>query len=218
MRNIVLFSGGMDSTVALGLACWRDGVADTTALVLSYGQAHINELSFAREITSLWGVTSVSAIVDPSPWKLLPLCRGTTQQDRDTYAMRTGGISDAFLPGRNVAFLGVALAICGITGADTVWIGANADDATGFPDCRAPFLHAWQQMASHALARPIHLMAPFVEQSKRQIVALGHAMAIDFSRTWSCYRPHRRRDLMGVEPCGRCDACVLRNEALNGTD
>jgi len=126
--------------------------------------------------------------------------------------MQTGGISDAFLPGRNVCFLSCALAVAGVYGARSIWLGATADDAAGFPDCRPPFLHAWQQMASAALAESIHLETPLLDATKRDVVALARAMAIDIDATWSCYRP--RYDVTGAAPCGRCDACRLRAEAL----
>jgi len=211
-RSVVLYSGGIDSTVALALACWRDGADQVLALGLSYGQRHINELTAARRIAAAAGVRYLGAIIDPSPWKLLPLCTGHTGSDRTRYAMQTGGISDAFLPGRNVCFLAMALAVAAVQDAERIWIGANLDDAAGFPDCRPPFLWAWQQMASHALGRPIHLEAPLLELTKRGVVELARALAIDLDATWSCYRP--QYVATGVAPCGRCDACVLRAEAL----
>ena len=207
-KAVVLFSGGLDSTVALSLACWRHGADQVLALGVAYGQAHINELTYAKRTAATAGVRYVGAHVDPSPWKLLPLLSGTTVTGRDVYAMKTGGISDAFLPGRNVAFLSMALAVAAVQDADQIWSGANADDAAGFPDGRPPFLWAWQQMASHALGRAIHLEAPLLDSSKREIVALARAMAIDLDATWSCYRPRQGK------PCGTCDACVLRAEAV----
>ena len=213
-RAVVLLSGGLDSTVALGLACWRHGSHEVVAVGIAYGQAHINEIAHARRIAAGAGVPYVLAHVDPSPWKLLPLLTGTTVTGRDVYAMQTGGVSDAFLPGRNVAFLSTALAVAAVQDADQIWIGANADDAVGFPDCRPPFLWAWQQMASQALGRSVHLEAPLLVYTKRQVVALARRMAIDLDATWSCYRP--RHAVTGVEPCGRCDACVLRADAEAG--
>jgi|SRR5262245_53319822 len=215
MRNVVLTSGGIDSTVALALACWRDGVEETMALGVAYGQRHINELSHARSLAARMGVEYVGAHVDPAPWKLLPLVTGTTASDRDVYAMRTGGVSDAFLPGRNVAFLSLALTVAMVKDARSIWIGANADDAAGFPDCRPPFLWAWQQMASHAVGRGVRIEAPLVELTKREVVALAHRMAIDLEQTWSCYRP--QFTLKGAVACERCDACRLRRDALEGS-
>jgi len=212
-KSVVLFSGGLDSTVALALACWRDGVDEVVAVGISYGQRHINELTHGRAIAARAGVPYVGAVVDPSPWKLLPLATGTTARDRTRYAMQTGGISDAFVPARNVCFLACALAIAGVNGARSIWIGANADDAAGFPDCRPPFLHAWQQMASAALSDSIHLETPLLGLTKREVVTLARALAIDIDATWSCYRPVYR--ISGTVPCGRCDACRLRADALS---
>jgi 7-cyano-7-deazaguanine synthase len=212
-KHVVLLSGGLDSTVVCALACFRDGPHEVVALTIGYGQHHINELHYARQFAERYGIPRFQAIVDPSPWKLLPLMTGATRTDVPLYAMKTGGVSDAFLPGRNVAFLAVALAVAGIQGATEIWIGANADDEAGFPDCRRPFFWAWQQMASHALDRSMHLHTPLLECSKRQVVALARAMAVDIDATWSCYRPQSRRGL-GAVPCGRCDACRLRADAL----
>jgi len=211
-KHVVLLSGGLDSAVTCALAAFRDGPAEVLALTIGYGQRHICETTYARAFADRYGIRRVQAVVDPSPWKLLPLSTGTTATDRSVYAMQTGGISDAFLPGRNVAFLATALAVAGVQGATRVWIGANKDDAAGFPDCRPPFLWAWAQMASQALDRSMRVEAPLLELSKRQVVALARAMALDVDATWSCYRP--RYTLHGAEPCGRCDACRLRTEAL----
>jgi 7-cyano-7-deazaguanine synthase len=213
--HVVLFSGGLDSTVTLGLACWHGGTRNVIAVGISYGQAHINELGFARRTAERADVRYFQMMVDPSPWKLLPLLTGATQLDRDVFTMRTGGVSDAFVPGRNVVFLAAALAVAGIQNARHIWIGANADDSAGFPDCRPPFFYAWQQMASHALQRTIHLQAPLLNHTKRQIVQLARDMAIDLDATWSCYRPQHARS--GVIACGRCDACRLREDAT-GSD
>src|SRR5262249_26660410 len=111
-----------------------------------------------------------------------------------------------------VAFLGVATVVAGVTGAEAIWIGANLNDHAGFPDCRGPFLGAWEDVASIALDRPITVEAPLLEMSKREIVQLARAMALPLDQTWSCYRP--QPGPRGVVPCGRCDACRLRAEAL----
>jgi 7-cyano-7-deazaguanine synthase len=211
-KSVVLLSGGLDSTVALGLACWRDGATEVLAVTLAYGQRHINELTHARAIAAAAGVPCFVMHIDPAPWKLLPLCTGRVALDRTRYAMATGGVSDAFLPGRNVAFLAAALTVAGIQGAERIWIGANADDTAGFPDCRPPFFWAWQQMASHALGRPVHLEAPLLDLTKPKVVALARRMAIDLDATWSCYRPQFAPT--GVIQCGRCDACILRAAAI----
>jgi len=211
-KNVVLLSGGLDSTVVLGLACWRDRADEVIALSMSYGQRHINEIHHAQAIALRAGVRYFRMGIDPAAWKLLPLLTGSTASGRDVYAMQTGGISDAFLPGRNVVFLAAALSVAGLQGAERIWIGANADDAAGFPDCRPPFLWAWQQMASHALDRPIYLEAPLLGLTKRAVVRLARAMAIDIDATWSCYRPLPSPS--GTVACGRCDACRLRADAL----
>jgi len=212
MKSIVLFSGGIDSTVALCLAIYRDGLENVIPVTIAYGQRHINELMFAREMAKELGLTHVTAQLDPSPWKLTPLARGTTASGRSRYAMQTGGVSDAFLPGRNVCFLSLALSFAGINGARSIWLAANQDDAAGFPDCRPPFLYAWQQAASAALGDSIHLETPLIDRTKRQVVQLAVDMAIPLDKTWSCYRPVFK--VTGTSPCGRCDACIIRQDAI----
>jgi 7-cyano-7-deazaguanine synthase len=211
-KHVVLLSGGLDSTVALALACWRDGPSAVLAVGVSYGQAHINELEYARAAATRFGAAFFVGRLDPAPWKLLPLLTGETVSDRDVYAMRTGGISDAFLPGRNVAFLSLALSVAGVQGAEHIWLGANADDVAGFPDCRAAFFAAWQQMASAALDRRVTLQTPLAGLTKREVAGLARRLGIDLATTWSCYRPVA--GVGGAYPCTRCDACRLRAEAI----
>ena len=137
---------------------------------------------------------------------------GTTRANAPVYAMQTGGISDAFLPGRNVAFLAVALAVAGVQMARRIWLGANRDDARGFPDCREPFAWAWSQMASQALGRSITLEMPLVHSTKVEVVRLARSMGLAVDATWSCYRPRYLQT--GAAPCGTCDACRQRAAAI----
>lgn len=212
-KAVVLFSGGLDSTVVLSLACW--GYQEVHALTFYYGQRHAEELARARSIAAEAGVKHHTGMVDPSIWKLVPLCRsdGEIPEGRTVHAIRDGGVPSTFVPGRNVVFLSHALALAGVLGGADVLIGATREDQIGYPDCRWPFFGAFQEVARIAVPESrIVVRAPLVEMTKREVVALGRSMAIDFDRTWSCYRPLHQPS--GSVPCGRCDACVLRQDAL----
>jgi 7-cyano-7-deazaguanine synthase len=208
-RAVVLVSGGIDSTVALALACWTyDRVV---GLHVSYGQRALPyELDAARSICRTGGVELHCVVVDPALWKQVPLCGADgLPLDRSPTAIRDGGIPRSFVPGRNAVFLAHGIALAGILGGATVVFGATATDARGYPDCRVLFVAAMDAVAGTALPdQPTGVTAPLVALSKQQVVALGRSLAVDFAATWSCYAPTR------LGACGRCDACVLRAEAL----
>ena len=212
-RAIVLLSGGVDSTVLLGLACWT--YREVHALGFWYGQRHSNELGYAKRIAATAGVPYHQVVIDAALWKQTPLCRGDIPTDRSVFAIRDGGIPSTFVPGRNVVFLSYACSLAMLLGGGAdVLIGATAEDQTGYPDCRPAFVAAMNAVALTAgNGTPVHIRAPLVALPKARVVELGRSMAIDFSHTWSCYQP--LYDRAGVEACGRCDACVLRAAALS---
>jgi 7-cyano-7-deazaguanine synthase len=206
---VVLVSGGIDSTVLLALSCWSyDRVV---GLHVTYGQRALpNELDAARSICRAGGIELRCVTVDPALWKQVPLCGADgLPLDRNPTAIRDGGIPRSFVPGRNVVFLAHGIALAGILGGATVLFGATATDASGYPDCGADFVRAMAAVSLTALPeQPTTVRAPLLWLAKRQVVALGRSLAVDFDATWSCYSPVR------LGACGRCDACVLRAEAL----
>jgi 7-cyano-7-deazaguanine synthase len=131
-------------------------------------------------------------------------------KDRDT-AELGGGIPITYVPARNTIFLSYALAFAEVLGATDVFIGVNALDYSGYPDCRPEFVEAFERMANLATragvegATPLRIRTPLLQLSKREIVAVGRELGVDFARTTSCYDP----DAHGAA-CGRCDACQLR--------
>lgn len=212
-RAVVLLSGGLDSAVLLGLACWT--YQEVHALSFWYGQRHSNEIGFAKRLAATAGVAYHQVTIDAALWKQTPLCgTGELATERTVFAIRDGGIPSSFVPGRNVVFLSYACSLAMLLGGADVLIGATQEDQGGYPDCRPTFLAAMNVVAlAAANGTRVHIRAPLVSLPKRRVVELGRAMAIDFTQTWSCYRP--LYDAAGVQACGRCDACVLRLDALS---
>ena len=204
-RAVVLLSGGMDSATCLALAR-RDGYA-CHALSFDYGQRHRAELAAAALLaqrlgavdhrTLLIGLGAIggSALTDAS------VCIPTTPDP---------GIPVTYVPARNTVFLAFALGFAEVLDADSIYIGVNAVDYSGYPDCRPEYLRAFQQLADLATkrgveGRPIRLRAPLLDLSKADIVRTGLELGVDFSTTVSCYQATPAGDA-----CGDCDACRLR--------
>lgn len=203
-RAVVLFSGGMDSTVCLYEA--RPRFADVQAVAIDYGQRHAErEILAARRIAAKLEIplTLYTMRID---WNATlcalsrPLRAGTDDE----------GVSHAFVPGRNLHMLTVAGAHACRFGASVLVIGCCADDADAFPDCRRSFIAAAAGAVSQALARTFTIQAPLVERYKRDVVrAASPELRALIDESWSCYTPTH-----AGEPCDACDACTLRAKAL----
>jgi len=207
---VLLLSGGLDSTTLLALAV-RDGFA-VHALSFRYGQRHERELEAARRVAARYGaVEHRVAEID------LRLFGGSAltadvpvPKDRPAEAMGAG-VPVTYVPARNTIFLAFALAYAEVVGAADIFIGVNALDYSGYPDCRPEYVAAFERMANLATAaaveggRPLRIRAPLVDLTKAQIVRLGLDLGVDYALTTSCYDP----DADG-RACGRCDACQLR--------
>jgi 7-cyano-7-deazaguanine synthase len=198
-KAIVLHSGGMDSSVALLLAR-REG-REPLSLGIDYGQRHSVELLYAKALCERERI----------PRRLLEVKWDMPQtgvpRDREIDEMRSAGPSPAFLPARNAVFLVLAAAEAAGTGATELWLGVNALDYSGYPDCRPEFLASFEEMLARAMPEPPRVVAPLVEQTKPQIATLAHELGIGEGDTWSCYDPQLGAD--GVTPCRICDACKL---------
>lgn len=201
-RAVVLHSGGLDSTVCLLLA--REQHGDVASLGIDYGQRHRVELEYAARQAAQFGVERRVLIVSwDKPARDFPMGR-TVEQMRDN-------VSPAFLPGRNAVFLALACAEAAGIGAGEVWIGVNARDYSGYPDCRPEFIAAFREMICLAIPGGPRIVAPLLERTKPQIASEAARFGLSSDSTWSCYRPQ------GIEghysPCGECDACVLHRYA-----
>jgi 7-cyano-7-deazaguanine synthase len=208
---IVLHSGGMDSSVALLLAR-REG-RDPLSLGIDYGQLHSVELLYANQLCRR---ESIPRRVLEVKWDLPPT---GIPRNRELDEMRSAGPSPAFLPARNAVFLILAAAQAAGMGATELWLGVNALDYSGYPDCRPQFLAAFEAMLAQALPDPPRVVAPLVDKTKPQIAALARELGIGPGDTWSCYDPQIGAD--GVTPCRICDACKLHayawEQANSGT-
>lgn len=209
-RAVILLSGGMDSATAAAIAK-ADGYR-LHALTVRYGQRHAVELRAAQRVGEALGVTD-HRVIDVD----LTVIGGSALTD--TMAVPLDRTLDAvgqdvpvtYVPARNTIFLSLALGHAEVIGAFDIFIGANALDYSGYPDCRPEYLRAFEQLANLATragaegAGQFRIHAPLLELSKRQIVERGMALGVDFSLTHTCYAP----DAQG-RACGRCDACQLR--------
>jgi 7-cyano-7-deazaguanine synthase len=209
-RAVILLSGGMDSATAAAIAK-ADGYR-LHALTVRYGQRHAVELRAAQRVGEALGVTD-HRVIDVD----LTVIGGSALTD--TMAVPLDRTLDAvghdvpvtYVPARNTVFLSLALGHAEVVGAFDIFIGANALDYSGYPDCRPEYLRAFEQLANLATragaegAGQFRIHAPLLELSKRQIVERGMALGVDFSLTHTCYAP----DAEG-RACGRCDACQLR--------
>lgn len=207
---VLLLSGGVDSTTLLALAT-KEGYA-VNALTFRYGQRHGLEVDRARAAAATYRVLRhVVADIDMRQFGGSAL---TSDIDvpKDRSARELGhGIPVTYVPARNTIFLSFALAWAEVLGASEIFIGVNALDYSGYPDCRPEFIRAFEEMANLATkagvegATPIAVRTPLMTMSKREIIALGLSLGVDYAATTSCYDP-----APDGTACGRCDACQLR--------
>jgi 7-cyano-7-deazaguanine synthase len=208
-KAVVLLSGGLDSATTLAIAR-HQGFA-TYALSFAYGQRHAIELDAARRVSQAQGATrhviatidlrafGGSALTDDIP---VPLDRSDDEMGRE--------IPVTYVPARNTIFLAYALGWAEVLGARDIFIGVNAVDYSGYPDCRPEFIAAFEKTANLATRAGVEghgftIHAPLIRLSKREIIARGLELGVDYGITLTCYMPSEEG-----EACGRCDACQLR--------
>jgi 7-cyano-7-deazaguanine synthase len=206
---VVLLSGGLDSTTTLAVAR-REGFA-VHALTFRYGQRHAHEVDAARRIAAAAGVVRHEVVaIDLRAFGGSALTADVpVPKDRDLDAMTE--IPVTYVPARNTIFLSFALAYAEVSGAADIFIGVNHQDSSGYPDCRPAFIAAFERLATLATRETvegrvaIRIRAPLLDLTKREIIALGRSLGVDYAATTSCYDPDA-----GGAACGRCDACQLR--------
>lgn len=207
---VVLLSGGLDSTTTLAIA--RSEGFRPYALSFRYGQRHQVELEAAARVAATMGVVEhVIADIDLRRFGGSALTADIpVPKGRDLDAM-DAGIPVTYVPARNTVFLAFALAWSETLGTSDIFIGVNALDYSGYPDCRPEYIAAFQRMADLATAagvegrQRLRIHTPLIDLTKAQIIARGTALGVDYGLTSSCYDP----DPNG-RPCGRCDSCLLR--------
>lgn len=211
-RAVVLLSGGLDSATCL-LVAKGEGL-DVFALSFDYGQRHRIELDRARALADRYGVASHRIVKldlqSPEASALTDLSKAVPR-----LSLKRDGIPNTYVPARNTLFLAHALAWCEALGASEIFIGANARDYSGYPDCRPEFLEAFQRMANLATKAGVEgelcfrVRAPLLKLTKGEIVKRAAELGLDFSITSSCYDPSASGD-----PCGACDSCLLREKGF----
>lgn len=205
-KAVVLLSGGLDSYTAAAIAK-ADGF-ELYALTVSYGQVHAGELEAARRVAGALGVGGhLELAVDLASIGGSALT-GSVPVPKDR--VLTPAIPPTYVPARNTVLLSLALGWAEVVGSRDLFIGVNAVDYSGYPDCRPEYLEAFERLAALATragveGRPTRLHAPLLRLSKADIVRRGAALGLDYGLTVTCYDPGP-----GDRPCGRCDSCRLR--------
>ena len=206
-RAVLLLSGGLDSTTLLAYAVNERYTVH--AMTFRYGQRHAVEIEAARRIAALYGVRDhVMVDIDLRTFGGSALTGDlAVPKDRGDEL----GIPVTYVPARNTIFLSFALAWAEVLEAGDIFIGVNALDYSGYPDCRPEYIAAYEQMANLATrgavegTNPIRVRTPLIDRTKAQIIQLGLSLGVDYAITQSCYDPQPS----GVA-CGHCDACLLR--------
>jgi 7-cyano-7-deazaguanine synthase len=211
-RAIVLLSGGLDSATCLLIA--REEGFETLALSFDYGQRHAIELERARTLAGRYGAREhrVARLDLPSRGSSA-LTNLALEVPRDSVGRQA--IPITYVPARNTLFLSHAIAWGEAAGAGEIFIGANALDYSGYPDCRPEFLEAFEKAANLGTKAGVEgtlafrIRAPLLRMTKADIVRLGAGLGLDFSLTTSCYEPSG-----AGRPCGHCDSCLLRHKGF----
>ncbi len=213
-RAVVLLSGGIDSATAAGVA--KAEGYDLYTLTFRYGQRHAREVESAKRLAAALGAThhlildldlrqiGGSALTDQIP---VPKGRGLEEIG--------AGIPVTYVPGRNTIFLAYSLAWAEVLGSEDIFLGVNALDYSGYPDCRPEYIAAFEQMANLATKAGVEgrlkltIHTPLIHLTKAQIIQRGVGLGVDFALTWSCYDP-----TPDERPCGSCDSCILREKGF----
>lgn len=205
MRNraIVLLSGGLDSATTLYIA--KQAGYKCLSLIFDYGQRHKKEIDSARKIAESancpWQVLKIDF-----PWKGSALLEKKINVPE--YSKSTVNIPSTYVPARNIIFLSFAASFAEASGASVIYIGAHAQDYSGYPDCRQEFFEAFTKVIACGTKagvekKAVRIKAPLISKTKAQIIRLGRRLGVPFESTWSCYRG-------GNSPCGKCDSCYFR--------
>lgn len=211
MKSVVLLSGGLDSATCLAIA--RADGTEPHALTVMYGQRHAEEIDAAKRVAQAQAVKEHKFVtVD------LGSIGGSALTDdidvpkgRDEAEMTD--IPVTYVPARNTVMLAIALGYAEVIGAEAIYVGVNAVDYSGYPDCRPEFVQAFQNLARLATkagveGRPLEVRAPLIQLTKAQIIQRGLDLGVDYGLTHSCYDP------IDGKPCGECDSCQIRTKAF----
>ena len=213
MKAVVLVSGGLDSTTCLAMA--REKGFDLYALTFNYGQRHDHELNSAKMVVDFFNIQNHSIIdIDLAQFGGSALTdKIDVPKKRDLSEMTE--IPVTYVPARNTVFLSLALAWAEVLGSFDIFIGVNALDYSGYPDCRPEYISSFEKTANLATKAGVsgssfRIHTPLIDLTKSEIVKVGMDLGVDYSLTSSCYDPDQEGN-----PCGLCDACYLRLKGFN---
>ena len=208
-KAVVLLSGGLDSSTVVAIAQERG--FDVHALSFNYGQRHTIELEAARRVAERAGVIQhVEAVIDLRVFGGSALTSDIEVPKNRAEAEMGDDIPVTYVPARNTVFLSFALAFAEVAEAGDIFIGVNAIDYSGYPDCRPEYIEAYERMANLATRRGVEgnrvaIHTPLIDLTKAEIIQTGLRLGVDYGVTLSCYDPS-----VAGEACGQCDACTLR--------
>lgn len=207
-KAISLLSGGLDSTVSTYYAKNQD--YDIAALTIRYGQQHEREIQYAQKTLKLLKIKNhKDLLIDFSHLESTALIKSTDKKITQNTLSEIGKtIPTTYVPARNIIFLSLALSWAESLECEAIFIGVNALDYSGYPDCRPEFIKAFQQMANIGTKRGVEgksimIKTPLLKKTKKEIIQLGQQLNVPFENTWSCYRGEEKA-------CGVCDSCLLR--------
>jgi 7-cyano-7-deazaguanine synthase len=209
---VILLSGGLDSATAAAVALRDSSIC--SAITFRYGQRHQVEVDFARRLAAFFGIGEHCIIDIP-----VDLFRNTALNPRSGLSVPKNrefdhGIPDTYVPARNTLFLAYALAFAESRNMCSIYIGVNALDYSGYPDCRPEYIAAFERMANLGTragveGNPCSIRAPLIAMRKSEIIRLGYELGVDYSLTHSCYDPGE-----DGASCGECDSCLLRKKGF----
>ena len=210
MKAVVLLSGGLDSATVLAIA--KSEKRECLALSFAYGQRHEIELSAAQRVSQSMGV--LEHVMYDLDLRVFGGSALTDDVKVPKDSVGAPGIPVTYVPARNTMFLAIALALAEARGAEEIWIGVNAIDYSGYPDCRPEFIEAFQQVILRGTRSGIErgeprIVTPLIDLTKAEIIRRGVGLGVDYSLTHSCYDP----DPEG-RACGHCDSCLLRKRGF----
>jgi len=213
-KAVLLLSGGLDSTTTLAMA--KAEGCTVYAMSFAYGQRHAHEIEAAKKVATRFGVAEHRVVtIDLAAFGTSALTESAIHVPKDRSDAEMGdGVPVTYVPARNTIFLSYALAWAEVLGSVDIFIGVNAVDYSGYPDCRPEFIEAFERMANLATkagadGKKLTLHTPLIHLTKAEIIRRGVALGVDYGATTSCYDP-----APNGAACGRCDACALRKKGF----
>ena len=211
-KAIVLLSGGLDSATVLAIASQE---FDCHAISFNYAQRSLSEIYAAKQLAEYYAASHQIIHIDNGVMAGSALTDETIDVPDAIYGQPTEHIPVTYVPARNTLFLSHALAVAEVLSSQDIFIGVNAIDYSGYPDCRPEFIRAYETMANLATkagveGNRLNIQTPLIDKSKAEIISIGNALGVDYALTVSCYQANEQG-----QACGHCDSCQLRRKGFD---